>query len=153
MMRTAQTLEVPGYEVVEFLGSGARSTIWRIRDCRTDESFALKRTVKHQSSDEKFLQQADNEYQVGTQLDHPAIRHIYRIYRIKRWLSLREIHLVMELCEGQTVQENRPGDVREVLRIFIDVAEALAYMNSKGFVHADMKPNNILVAPTGKVAS
>jgi len=144
-------LEVPGYQVIRYLGSGARSTIWHVRDCRTDESFAIKRVVRRQNGDEKFLEQAVNEHKIGSQLDHEGIRHIYQIRRLKKWLTLREIHLMMEFCEGQTVQETRPSDVQEVLRIFGCVAEALAYMNAKGFVHADMKPNNILVAPDGKV--
>ena len=146
-MSGTQTLEVPGYQVVEFLGSGARSTIWHIRDCQSDESFALKRVVKRQSSDEKFLEQAQNEHQIGSQLDHPNVRRLYRLRRVKRWMSLREIHLLMELCEGKTVQEHRPTALRHVLAIFSKVASALAYMNAKGFVHADMKPNNIIVSP------
>jgi serine/threonine-protein kinase len=57
----------------------------------------------------------------------------------------------MELCEGNTVQGERPTSIPEILRIFHDVAVALAYMNSRSFVHADMKPNNILVGPNGQV--
>ncbi len=150
-MSTTETLQVPGYQVVQFLGSGARSTIWQVRDCQTSEVFALKRAVKRQSNDDKFLQQAINEYEVGSKLNHENVRHIYRIRRIKRWLSLREVHLVMEFCEGSTVQEKRPTDVVEILRIFGYVAEALAYMNASGFVHADIKPNNIMVSPEGTV--
>ncbi len=150
-MSGTQTLEVPGCQVVQFLGSGARSTIWHIRDIDTNESFALKRVVRRQSDDDKFLAQATNEYEVGSQLDHPGVRHIYRIKRVKRWLSLREIHLIMELCEGKSVQEARPEDIQEVLRIFVEVAAAVGYMNAMGFVHADMKPNNIVLAPDGKV--
>ena len=89
-MSSAPTLEVPGYQVVQFLGSGARSTIWHIRDINTNESYALKRAVRRQSSDEKFLAQAINEYNVGSQLDHDGIRRIYDMNRVKRWLSLRE---------------------------------------------------------------
>ncbi|MDY6914056.1 MAG: serine/threonine-protein kinase [Planctomycetota bacterium] len=150
-MSTAQTLEVRGYQVMQFLGSGARSTIWQIRNRRTDELFALKRVVKRQASDVYFLQQAINEYNVGHRLNHPVVRHIYHIRRVKRWLSLREIHLVMELCNGYTIQEQRPKDVTEVVRVFIEVAKALTYMNANGFVHADMKPNNIIVADDGTV--
>lgn len=150
-MTATQTLEVPGYQVVQFLGSGARSTIWEVRDSRTGESFALKRVVKRQGSDDKFLAQAINEHNVGSSLDHEGIRRIYSINRVKRWLSLKEIHLVMELCEGQTIQESRPTDIIEVMRIFSAVAGAVAYMNAKGFVHADMKPNNIVIAPNGEV--
>jgi len=150
-MSSVQTLEVPGYQVVQFLGSGARSTIWHIRDRQTNKSFALKRVVKRQSTDEKFLTQARNEYRIGSQLDHENIRGIYRLRRVKKWLSVREIHLVMELCEGQTVQENRPVDMETVVEVFSRVADSLAYMNARGFVHADIKPNNIIVSPTGTV--
>lgn len=150
-MRTMQTLEVPGYQVTQFLGSGARSTIWEVRDSKTNESFALKRVIKRESTDEKFLQQAINEYEVGSKLNHEGIRRIYEIKRIKRWLSVREIHLLMELCEGINVQEARPTDIREVLRIFRYVAWSLGHMNSRGFVHADMKPNNILIGPNGTI--
>ncbi|MGB2820183.1 MAG: serine/threonine-protein kinase [Phycisphaerae bacterium] len=150
-MRESQTLEVPGYQVIRFLGSGARSTIWQVRDRHTNEVYALKRVVKRNAPDMRFLEQAVNEYQTASQFNHPVIRRIYDIRRIKRWLSLREIHLMMELCKGRTVQERRPKSVREVVGIFVEVAGALAHMNSKGFVHADTKPNNIIVSAGGQV--
>ncbi len=151
MMSTAQTLEVPGYQVVQFLGSGARSTIWQVRDSQTNEVFALKRVVKNQSEDDKFLKQAANEYDIGSRLEHENVRSIFNIRKVKRWLSLREIHLVMEYCEGVTVQANRPDDMGEAMRVFTQVASALSYINIQGFVHADTKPNNIIVAPDGTV--
>jgi len=150
-MGSTPTLEVPGYQVVQFLGSGARSTIWQIRDRQTGRLFALKRVVKRQRSDARFLEQATNEYRFASELDHPNVRHIYRLRKVNRWLSLREIHLVMELCDGLTVQENRPESVYEAVRIFTLVAQALAYINGRNIVHADMKPNNVLVAPDGQV--
>ena len=150
-MGISQTLEVPGYQVVEFLGSGACSTIWRIKDCQTGQFYALKRVVKRNTSDVRFLEQAMNEYNVASELEHPVLRRMFRARKIKRWMRVKEIHLIMEFCEGQTVQDNRPTQVVEVLRIFEQVAAGLAYMNSQGFVHADMKPNNILVAPSGRI--
>jgi len=150
-MSTVQTLEVPGFQVVQFLGSGARSTIWQVRDHRTGQVCALKRVVRRQASDIRFLEQAANEYRVASHFDHPVIRRVYQMRRIRRLFALREIHLIMEFCEGLTVQENRPAAVTEVARIFLEVGRALAYMNAGGFVHADMKPNNILVAPDGMV--
>lgn len=146
MASTPRTLEVPGYQVMEFLGSGARSTIWRLRDRQSGSSYALKRVIKRGAKDAKFLEQAINEYEVGRDLDHDCIRRIYKLRRVKKWLSLREIHLLMEYCEGHTIQQRRPEDVREAVRVFIQVAKALAYMNARGYVHADMKPNNIMVA-------
>jgi serine/threonine-protein kinase len=146
-----QMVEVPGYQVVQFLGSGARSRIWQVRDRQTSQYFALKRVVKKLHSDQRFLDQAINEYEVASQLDHPVIRKIYRMRKVKQWLRLREIHLLMELCGGTTVQSARPTSILKVLAIFHKVAEALAHMNAMGFVHADMKPNNILVADDGTV--
>ena len=89
-MSNTRTLEVPGYEVLQFIGSGARSTIWHIRDCRTKEAFALKRVVKRSSEDSRFLEQAINEYEVGNNLHHPVIRQIHSINRIKHAIQLKE---------------------------------------------------------------
>jgi len=150
-MTSAKTLRVPGYQVTQFLGTGARSTIWQIRDYRTNDLFALKRVVKRDVTDTRFLEQAVNEYDVASRFDHPSIRRMISIRRIKRWLSLREVHLVMEFCHGKTLQDERPQLVAEVLRIFTQVAKALAYVNANGYVHADTKPNNIIVAPDGEV--
>ncbi len=146
-----QMVEVPGYQVVQFLGSGARSTIWQVRDRQTSQYFALKRVVKKHLADQRFLEQAINEYVVAGKLEHPVIRKIYRMRKVKEWLRLREIHLVMELCGGTTVQASRPTSIPQIMAIFREVASALAYMNGRGFIHADMKPNNILVADDGTV--
>ena len=151
MASTPQTLEVPGYQVMQFLGSGARSTIWQIRNRRDGELYALKRVVRRHAADYRFLEQAINEYRVALNFTHPVVRRIYNMRRVKRWLALREIHLVMEMCQGHTVQDRRPKSVAEVVRIFISVADGLAYMNARGYIHADTKPNNIIVAPDGAV--
>jgi serine/threonine-protein kinase len=150
-MSSSQALEIPGYQVIQFLGSGVRSTIWQVRDLQTEEVYALKCVVKRHSADIRFLDQAISEYEIGSRLRHAAVRQIYNLQKIRRWLSLHEVRVLMEMCEGQTVQQNRPHSVREAVRIFTEVAAGLAHMNSRGFVHADMKPNNIIVAPDGTV--
>ncbi|MCJ7544801.1 MAG: serine/threonine protein kinase [Phycisphaerae bacterium] len=138
-------VEVPGYQVVQYLGSGARSTIWKVRDRQANQYFALKRVVRKHLTDLRFLEQAINEYVVASRFDHPVVRKIYRIRKLKHWWRLREVHLVMELCPGATVQAARPTSIPQTVAVFQEVAAALAHMNAKGYVHADMKPNNILV--------
>ena len=150
-MGYSRTLELPGYRVLQYLGSGARSTIWQVQDSQSGRVYALKRVVRREAGDAPFLVQAINEYEIGSNLDHPNVRGIYSMRRVKRWLSVKEIHLFMEYCEGRSVQENRPESVEETVRVFGEVANALAYFNGQGFVHADTKPNNILVAPDGTV--
>ena len=152
-MAVAQTrLQVPGCQVMEFLGSGARSTIWRIRDRRTEAFYALKRVVRHSHDDDRFVHQALTEFRVASHFDHPAIRKYFRVRRVRSWLlQLVELQIFMEWCEGTTCQLNRPSQVEEVLRIFQVVAGALSHIHSRGFVHADMKPNNIIVGPDSTV--
>lgn len=134
---------------MQYLGSGARSTLWQIRDRQTQEVLALKRVVKRSAGDSRFLEQAENEYEIASKLSHPVLRRMVSIRRIKRWLRLKEIHIVMEFCAGQTLQESRPTEVPQIVTIFMEVAQGLAHMNARGFVHADMKPNNIVVSPEG----
>ena len=148
---SVKTLEVPGYQVMQYLGSGARSTIWSIRDRKTNELFVLKRVVKRHPSDHRFIEQAENEYAVASQIEHTNIRRCFQIRRLRSWMRTREVHLVMEFCPGLSVQQSRPTDVLAVLEIFIQVANGLVFMHRRGFVHADMKPNNIIVGPDGLV--
>ncbi len=148
-MISTPTLELPGYQVIQFIGSGARSTIWEVRNTATNEVHALKRVVKSTSEDSRFLEQAINEYEVGSQLNHPGVRKILDIHRIRRWMVLKEIRVFMEYVQGQSVQQSRPTDIQETIRIFITVGAALAHMNTKGIVHADTKPNNIIVSKDG----
>jgi len=150
-MPSAKTLQIPGYQVVKYLGSGARSSIWSVRDRRTGRMFALKRVVRRDPADERFLEQAENEFAIASRLDHPVIRRCEEIRRVRRWLKVREIHMIMEYCEGKSVQENRPSGVPEALRIFTQVAEGLHYMHKVGLLHADIKPNNIIVSAQGVV--
>ena len=150
-MSTIQTLEVPGFQVVQYLGSGARSTIWQIRDSHSNELFVLKRVVKRSMTDMRFIDQALNEWDVGGRLDHDNIRRVISLRRVKHWMSFREVHLIMEYCEGSTLQDNPPRGILLTAEIFCQVANAMAYINSRGYVHADMKPNNIVVAPSGLV--
>ena len=149
-MKSAQTLNVPGYRVLQYLGRGAGSTIWRIRNQRTGQECALKRVIRNGANHRTMLQ-AIGEMQVAAGLDHPVIRKIHSLRKIRKWFRTKEVHLIMEFCEGKSLQDNRPNSVAQVVRIFSAVAEGLTYMNLCGYIHADIKPNNIILAPDGTV--
>ncbi len=151
MTRPQTPLRVPGYQVVEYLGKGARSTIWRVRERNRNRHYALKRVYKLEGDDDRYFQQAINEFHIARQFDHPALRKYYRLRRIRRWFRTSELHLFMELCEGQSCQAERPVEIDEIMRIFLQVADALVHMHARGYIHADIKPNNIIVARDGTV--
>jgi len=151
MSRSRERLHIPGYQVVDYLGSGARSTIWRVRDRDRNRFYALKRVYKNPEDDGRYLAQAINEFRIARRLDHPAIRKCIRMRRLWKWFHVQELHLFMELCEGATCQANRPTEVGTVIDVFGQVAQALTHMHARGYLHADTKPNNIVVANDGAV--
>jgi eukaryotic-like serine/threonine-protein kinase len=150
-MKSKARIEVSGYQVMEYLGSGARSTIWRVRERDREVYHALKRVTKNHGDDERFLNQAINEFEIARQFDHPNIRKYFALRPLRKWFRLYELHLIMELCEGCNCQAARPTDPGETVRIFQAVAGGLAHMHARGYIHGDMKPNNIIVANDGTV--
>jgi len=126
MSRSSERLRIPGYQVVDYLGSGARSTIWRVRDRDRNRFYALKRVYKNPEDDGRYLAQAINEFRIARRLDHPTIRKCIRLRRLWKWFRVHELHLFMKLCEGATCQANRPTEVPKVIEVFGQVGQALA---------------------------
>jgi serine/threonine-protein kinase len=138
---------VEGYRVMSELGRGAASVIYLVQDTRTKQVWALKHVDKGNEKDNRFLEQTENEYAIATKLDHPNIRKVDRFWKKRASLlgPPTECFLVMELVDGLPVDRNPPKTFEQAARVFEQTARAMAYMHAKGFVHADMKPNNIIV--------
>jgi serine/threonine-protein kinase len=129
------------------LGRGAASIIYLVQDPKTKQVWAMKHVAKETPKDQRFLDQAECEYQVANELDHPRIRKIVRLIRKKESLvslSASELLLIMEFVDGSSLERRPPQTFEDAARIFEEVAQALAHMHKSGFVHADMKPNNII---------
>ena len=142
---------MPGYRIVQLLGNGARSTIWQVRHISTGKFYALKRVVKRERSDFRFIEQVETEYANSHKLNHPNLRKVHNLKRIRRWLAISEIQLMMEYCSGDTIQNARPQSIPRIVEIFSTVAAVLDHMNSRGIIHADTKPNNILIGDDGEI--
>ncbi len=151
VMAHTKFFEIPGYHVLEALGRGAGSTIWMARQESTGKLFAVKRVIRNSPDDVRFLKQAENEYEIGSQLRHPVIRHLEDLRRVRRWGRTREIRVVMEFCPGKSMQDKCPSSVADILRIYAKVGEGLGAMHVSGFLHTDIKPNNIIVDTDGTV--
>ncbi|MDD4891092.1 MAG: serine/threonine-protein kinase [Phycisphaerae bacterium] len=133
------------------LGSGANSVIFEVLDTQTGQSYALKRIVRRSLSDQKFFLQAENEFQIARQIDHPVIRKMYDLVRVRSFFRVREMRLLMEMFYGQTIETHQPTDILDIVAVFRQAAAGLEAMHAAGFAHADIKPNNILVGPDGAV--
>jgi eukaryotic-like serine/threonine-protein kinase len=145
------SFSVPGYTVYERLGVGARSTIWLVANRDTGQYFALKRVVRRATDDTRYLVQAQNGYAIAAQLDHPSLRKNYEMRKLRRLFQLKELHIIMEYLDGRTLEEIGALQAHNMLGIFMRVAEGLGAMHQRGFLHADIKPNNIMVTAAGDV--
>jgi serine/threonine-protein kinase len=101
---------------------------------------------------ERFIEQLENEYQIGSQVRHPGLRKSIEL-KINRTLLRRTIDaaLIMEMFDGVSLEQSLPRELPDVLSAFIQTGHALAALHAAGYVHCDLKPNNILRDATGHV--
>jgi eukaryotic-like serine/threonine-protein kinase len=142
---------IAGYRVLAKIGEGAASQLYAVQDQKSKQVWALKHVVKQSDKDQRFLEQVENEYKVGSKLDHRNIRHVYRIIRHRKILRTHAISLIMELVDAQSLDQVVPISQLKAVKVFCQVARGLAHMHSRGFVHADLKPTNILVTDKDEV--
>lgn len=140
------------YQVVERLGEGARSTIYKVLDPTTRQTFALKHVLRNDTKDIRFIEQMETEFEVSRNFVHKNLRRSYELKIIKTLLlKINEAFLIMEYFDGLPLELGLPTDLLEVFDTFIQAAEGLKAMNALGFVHCDIKPNNILRDRHGRV--
>ncbi|HVN18081.1 MAG TPA: serine/threonine-protein kinase, partial [Dongiaceae bacterium] len=125
-------LQLGPYQIVGLIGAGGMGTVYQARDTRLDRIVAIK------VSDERFSNRFEREARAVAALNHP---HICTLY------DVGPNYLVMEYVDGVALEGPMP--VPEVLRLAIEMADALEAAHSKGIIHRDLKPGNILVTKSG----
>ena len=142
-------LDVDGFTIIKRIGTGARTTIYLATDESTRQTVALKRAVLERPEDTRIFEQMETEFKVARQISHPYIRKCYRIIRQRKLLKTTELLLSMEMFNGRSLEESRGLSLGDILLLFRMIATGLNAMHEAGFVHCDIKPNNILVSSEG----
>ncbi len=142
--------EIAGYKVMSTLGTGAGSTIYAVRD-RDSRVFALKRVVKSTQHDQRFIDQAVHEHEIASRFNSPMLRQSFKLIRQRNFIRTNEVLVIMELVDGLTLEQHQPDTLIEACEICRLTAMGLSHMHIAGFVHADIKPNNILVTASNQV--
>jgi serine/threonine-protein kinase len=142
---------LPEYEFINRIGRGAGATISLAMSSADKQQVAVKHIVRRGPGDDKFIAQAENEYEIAHRLDHPYLRKCYDLVRIRKWLKTQHLFLIMEYVNGVKLEDRRPKDLLEAVTVYKKIAEGLDAVHASGFVHADIKPNNILLTNAGGV--
>jgi len=144
-------LDVGGFTIIQRIGSGARSTIYLATDDEDEMKVALKRVIFEKPEDARVFEQVETEFKVAHRVDHPYVRKCYKLRKIRSMFKTREMLLSMEYFDGKNLEDCSTLSLGDVLLVFRMVATALNAMHQQGFVHCDIKPNNILLSKTGTI--
>ena len=140
------------YQVLEQLGEGARSTIYKVLDPTTRKTYALKHVIRDETKDIRFIEQMEAEFEISRLFNHKNLRRSFELKIVKTLLlKVSEAFLVMEYFDGLPLETGLPTDLVEVVDAFLQAASGLKAMNQMGFVHCDIKPNNILRDRHGRI--
>ena len=137
------------YEIVRLLGKGGMGEVYLARDTHLDRCVALKFLPDELESDPRMRERFVREAKSAAALDHPFICKIYATgtHQAKAFIA-------MEYVEGQTLKdrmEKEPVPLRDVVRITVEVGEALEKAHRAGIVHRDLKPANIMITSQGHI--
>jgi serine/threonine protein kinase len=119
---------VEGYRIISVLGHGAASIVYLVQDPKSKAIWALKHVVREGPKDQRFLDQAESEYEIARRLSHPSLRTIPNIIKNRQYLigSAKELFLVMEFLDGKALDKHPPKTLRRTpSTIFQQVAEAM----------------------------
>jgi serine/threonine-protein kinase len=149
------------YQVIKSLGRGGMGEVFLVYDQKCQRKIALKKILPglstHKTIKERFLREA----KFASKLSHPSIVPIFSID------DSNEIYYTMPFIEGEnlkdilksTLEKEKKGlspheigiSIPTLIRIFLSVCQAISYAYSKGILHRDLKPDNIMVGKFGEV--
>ncbi|MFY9221609.1 MAG: protein kinase [Blastocatellia bacterium] len=151
------------YEIISLLGMGGMGEVYKARDRRLNRVVALKVINSDMASNLENIQRFQQEARAASALNHPNIITIYALGETKLVANTaansdsedKELQFIAtEYIEGQTLRQymkSHPGDICELLEIFIQAANALFAAHKAGIIHRDIKPENIMIRTDGYV--
>jgi serine/threonine-protein kinase len=149
----AEPPAVLGYELQGLLGRGGMGDVWGGRDRLLQRDVAVKVMKVELAGCPRLARRFLEEAQVASQLAHPAIPPVHEFGELPDGRP----YFVMKLVRGRTLADilkQRSGTADELPRflgIFEQVCQAVAYAHSKGVLHRDLKPRNVMVGAFGEV--
>jgi serine/threonine-protein kinase len=142
--------QIPGYKILGKLGAGAMAIVYKARQLSLNRTVAIKVLPKRFSENPEYVERFYKEGQAAAKLNHNNIVQAIDVGEAGGYH-----HFVMEYVEGKTIYDDlSAGKVfseNEALEIIIQLAHALAHAHTKGLIHRDVKPKNIMINSAGVV--
>jgi len=137
------------YEILEQIGCGGMGVIYRARQRHSRRIVAIKRVLSYRADSHGALQRFRREAQAVASLDHPNILPIYEVSESEDGLPF----FSMKFAEKGSLRENVASlrdEPRKCVQLMAKVARAVEYAHSRGVLHRDLKPGNILLDDRGE---
>jgi serine/threonine protein kinase len=149
MAETIRTPVFSRYDVREKIGSGSMGAVYKARDVRLDRWVALKVLPPGLREHPESLERFKREARMLARLKHPGVASVFDADAESDFPFL-----VMEFVEGdnleQVLRARGPLSVDEVIRVGVEVAEALEHVHAHHIIHRDVKAANIILGPEGR---
>jgi len=146
----ARDVQTSGLKLLEKIGRGSQAVVYKCHEEATDRTVAVKILHASAAGDAESQQRFIQEARSAAQLAHPNIVTIHQIGFLKSTL-----YIVMEYVDGGSLAEmltvRKRFDPAEAAAIIRQAAEGLRYAHSRGFIHRDIKPRNLLLTGEGVV--
>ncbi len=140
------------YEILEVIGTGGMAVVYKARCHRLNRLVAIKILKDDYLEDEDFRRRFHAESQAVAMFSHP---NIVSVYDVSTSVSLEADYIVMELIDGISLKQymKKKGVLnwKGTLHFAIQIAKALEHAHSRGIVHRDIKPHNVMVLKNGSV--
>jgi len=138
------------YRILRRLGQGGMARVFLAQDESLHRPVAIKVLADRHSQDPHFIERFQREARSAARLNHPNIVQVYDHAQVGG-----VSYIVQEYVEGETLKElirrEAPLDARRAITIGLQILAALRVAHQQGVIHRDVKPQNILVQPDGKV--
>ena len=139
------------YEILERIGTGGMAMVYKARCHRLNRLVAIKILKEELAQDAEFRRRFHDESQAVAMLSHPNIVAVYDVSK-----SSELDYIVMELIDGITLKQymqKRGGKLswREALHFITQIMKGLSHAHSRGIIHRDIKPHNIMVLRDGSI--
>lgn len=136
------------YTYIHYINKGAFGSCYLVYSQKYNKRFVCK-VIGGLNIDESFMMNYQREVDALSHLTHSHIVSIYEVFSTDQYLFM-----ILEYCSGgnllDTMFIGKPIPIKQQIRHFIDILDALCYMHDKGIAHCDIKPSNILLDDYGR---